>query len=135
MESIDIDSSRCITKGKDILGLLTKRGALDLLCIFCCSDKKSRFNEIHQVLNHLSTKTLASRLKEFTKNGIMERTVYKTIPPKVEYALTTKGQSLIDVIEPLIKWIIKDKSKKQNIKNKTMQKIKFKPEDFLGNWV
>jgi DNA-binding HxlR family transcriptional regulator len=47
---------------------------------------------------------LASALKDLIKEGIVERKQYGEIPPRVEYSLTPKGESLKPIIEDLIKW-------------------------------
>ena len=56
----------------------------------------------------ISSKTLARRLKELEKDGILERQSYNEIPPRVEYKLTKKGQelfeSIINLIQQMIKW-------------------------------
>ena len=49
-----------------------------------------------------SSKTLAIRLKELEKNGILSRKSYNEIPPRVEYKLTSKGQELIESIISLL---------------------------------
>jgi len=91
--------------GNEMMKLFGNRGAIDLLCIFCCSDKAMRFNQINTTLKHISTKTLTSRLKEFEDYGILKRTAFNEIPPRVEYSITEKGQKLTNSIIPLLTWI------------------------------
>jgi DNA-binding HxlR family transcriptional regulator len=55
----------------------------------------------------ISSKTLARRLKELEKDGILERQAYNEIPPRVEYKMTKKGQELVESILNLVKWMIK----------------------------
>jgi DNA-binding HxlR family transcriptional regulator len=55
----------------------------------------------------ISSKTLARRLKELEKDGILERQAYNEIPPRVEYKMTKKGQELVESILNLIQWMIK----------------------------
>jgi DNA-binding HxlR family transcriptional regulator len=55
----------------------------------------------------ISSKTLARRLKELEKDGILERQSYNEIPPRVEYKLTKKGQELVESIINLLEWMIK----------------------------
>jgi DNA-binding HxlR family transcriptional regulator len=57
-------------------------------------------------MNGISSKTLARRLKELERDGILERHAYNEIPPKVEYKLTKKGQELVESIFNLIHWMI-----------------------------
>jgi DNA-binding HxlR family transcriptional regulator len=58
------------------------------------------------MLKHVSTKTLASRLKELEKNKVLKRTAFNEIPPRVEYSMTEKGQKLVDSLMPLLNWIV-----------------------------
>lgn len=62
---------------------------------------KRRTGQLVAALPGISTKTLTSRLKELEKHGIVRRTVYPEIPPRVEYALTDKGKELQPVIAAL----------------------------------
>jgi DNA-binding HxlR family transcriptional regulator len=55
----------------------------------------------------ISSKTLARRLKELEKEGILERQAYNEIPPRVEYKMTKKGQELVESILNLVQWMIK----------------------------
>jgi len=55
----------------------------------------------------ISSKTLARRLKELEKDGILERQAYNEIPPRVEYKMTKKGQELVESILNLVQWMIK----------------------------
>lgn len=92
--------------GKDTLRLISSRGTMEVLSLFCCSQKKVRFTELSNLFKHISTKTLASRLKELEKEGILNRTAYNEIPPRVEYSMTEKGQSLAEAVEPLMRWMV-----------------------------
>jgi DNA-binding HxlR family transcriptional regulator len=56
-------------------------------------------------MNHISTKTLSTRLRQLVNKEILLRTVYNEIPPRVEYSITDKGQNLVDSLIPLINWI------------------------------
>ena len=55
----------------------------------------------------ISSKTLARRLKELEKIGILKKQAYNEIPPRIEYKLTKKGQKLAESIINLIQWMIK----------------------------
>lgn len=63
-----------------------------------------RFGELLQSLKGASPKTLSVRLKELERHGIVTRTVYPVIPPKVEYALTEKGLDLAPIFREMKKW-------------------------------
>jgi len=108
---MDPTLAKCITNGAATLKMLSSRRTIEILYTFCCAPKKLRFNELNTHLNHISTKTLASRLKELEKERILTRTAYNEIPPRVEYSLTPKGQNLLEALLPLIQWIANEKQK------------------------
>jgi DNA-binding HxlR family transcriptional regulator len=87
--------------------LITKRGTLEILIPLCCTTDPVRYMKFKQTLRGFSSKTLAIRLKELQKGGILERQAYNEIPPKVEYKLTIKGQELVESIIDLLHWMRK----------------------------
>ena len=60
-----------------------------------------RFNALRAALEHISSKTLSSRLKNLEELGFVQRIAFLEIPPRVEYHLTEKGRELGDVIAAL----------------------------------
>ena len=87
--------------------LITKRGTLEILIPLCCTTNSVRYKQFRQTLKGVSSKTLAARLKELEKAGILERRSYNEIPPRVEYRLTVKGQELVESIINLLQWMRK----------------------------
>jgi len=87
--------------------LITKRGTLEMLIPLCCTTETVRYKQFRELLKGFSSKTLARRLKELEKGGILERQAYNEIPPRVEYKLTTKGQELVESIINLLQWMRK----------------------------
>lgn len=71
--------------------------------------KKLRFNNILSRVEGITGKTLAERLKELESLKLIKRTIYKEIPPRVEYELTPKGERLVRAIVPLIEWAVNNK--------------------------
>lgn len=63
-----------------------------------------RFNEILHALPDISAKVLSSTLKTLENDGLVSRKLYPSIPPKVEYSITDKGDSLIPILGELIRW-------------------------------
>jgi len=57
-------------------------------------DKTLRFSELLRSLDGISPKTLSLRLKELEEQGIVSRTIYAEVPPRVEYTITEKGKRL-----------------------------------------
>ncbi|MDX6480407.1 MAG: hypothetical protein QOG85_917 [Gaiellaceae bacterium] len=63
-----------------------------------------RFNEFKQTLEGIPPRTLAARLAELEAAGVLERRVFDTRPPRVEYQLTEAGRRLRYVVEALNVW-------------------------------
>ena len=67
-------------------------------------DGKMRFSELKNSIGNISQKVLTQNLRALESNGLLSRTVYPVVPPKVEYELTELGYSLKLVIDALRKW-------------------------------
>lgn len=63
-----------------------------------------RFSELQKSLGSISPRTLSTRLKQLEKDRIIKKKVYAQVPPKVEYTLTARGNSLHDIIDDLRVW-------------------------------
>ncbi len=63
-----------------------------------------RFNEMHKMIDSISQKMLAVTLKSLEADGLIIRTQYPEIPPRVEYTLSERGASLIPHIKSLVEW-------------------------------
>lgn len=63
-----------------------------------------RFNEMKKYIGEISYKTLSSTLKELEADKLVRREEYPQIPPKVEYSLTERGQSLIPILNAICDW-------------------------------
>jgi DNA-binding HxlR family transcriptional regulator len=63
-----------------------------------------RFNELQKRLTGITHRTLTRQLRELEGDGMVERTIYAEVPPRVEYALTARGQSLIPILLQLRDW-------------------------------
>src|ERR1051325_11324474 len=87
--------------------LITKKGTLEILIPLCCTTKPVRYIKFRHTLKGFSSKTLAIRLKELQKIGILERQSYNETPPRVEYKLTMEGQELVESIVNLLQWMRK----------------------------
>ncbi|MFZ0221622.1 MAG: winged helix-turn-helix transcriptional regulator [Candidatus Nitrosopolaris sp.] len=90
------DATSLMAETAKLRRLITKRGTLEILIPLCCTTDPVRYMKFRQILRGFSNKTLAIRLKELQKGGILERQAYNEIPPRVEYKLTIKGQQLVE---------------------------------------
>ena len=69
--------------------------------------------ELKRFLSSISFKTLTNTLRELENDGLIIRKEYAQIPPKVEYSLSKRGQSLIPILQAMSKWGKKDKKGKK----------------------
>lgn len=63
-----------------------------------------RYGNLKQSIPHISHKVLVQELKNLESDGLIVRTIYPTIPPRVEYSLTDRGQSLEKILSELCAW-------------------------------
>jgi DNA-binding HxlR family transcriptional regulator len=63
-----------------------------------------RFNELKKDLEGISQKVLTDSLRSMEEDGLITRTVYPEVPPRVEYALSDLGQSLKPVLDSMVEW-------------------------------
>ena len=101
------DSQKLMLQTTKLRNLITKRGTFEMLIPLCCTTNPVRYKQFRELMKGISSKTLARRLKELEKDGILERHAYNEIPPRVEYKMTKKGQELVESIINLIQWMIK----------------------------
>ena len=67
-----------------------------------------RFSELKRKVGTVTQRSLTKQLRELETDGIIDRTVYAVVPPKVEYSLTAKGHRLSPVIGALRAWGLED---------------------------
>ena len=76
-----------------------------MVILFCLMEfEVVRFNELRRYLKNVSDKTLSNNLKELEKDRLIIRKEYPQIPPKVEYSLSDRGKSLMEVLDQLCIW-------------------------------
>ena len=75
------------------------------IVLYCLMEYEPvRFNELRRYLGSAADKTLSQTLKELERDGLIHREMYPEIPPKVEYSLTERGHSLVQVLDQLCVW-------------------------------
>ncbi len=101
------DADMLMKETSKLRKLITKKGTLEILIPLCCTTNPVRYIKFRNTLKGFSSKTLAVRLKELEKGGILERKSYNETPPRVEYNLTQKGQELVESAIHLLQWMRK----------------------------
>lgn len=75
-----------------------------LLILRNLMERPWRFNELRKNLEGVSQKVLTDSLRSMEADGIITRTVYPEVPPRVEYALTGLGSSLKPILDAMVDW-------------------------------
>lgn len=80
-------------------------GKHKMVILYCLMEFETvRFNEMKRYLKRITDKTLSTNLKELEADGLIIRTEYPQVPPKVEYSLSERGKSLVAVLDQLCIW-------------------------------
>jgi DNA-binding HxlR family transcriptional regulator len=89
-------------------------GKWTLLVIRDLAEGRSRFCELERSLEGISPRTLSLRLRALEEEGVVVRKTYPEVPPRVEYALTEKGNALVPLIEDMRRygrrWLFEEES-------------------------
>jgi DNA-binding HxlR family transcriptional regulator len=87
---------------RDVLDRLGDRWTL--LVLMQLRDGTLRFTALKRQIGDISQRMLAQTLRQLEYDGLVNRKLYPTIPPKVEYSLTELGQSMLKPVGGLIEW-------------------------------
>jgi DNA-binding HxlR family transcriptional regulator len=79
-------------------------GRWKLLLLHKLAPQTLRFGEIKKLLPHITDRMLTLQLRELEQDGLISRTVFAEVPPRVEYALTASGQALAPTWQNLEAW-------------------------------
>ena len=75
-----------------------------LLVVELLGEGTRRFTELRRDIEGISQRMLTLTLRRLERDGLVTRTVHAVVPPRVDYALTPLGRSLLDAIAPLVTW-------------------------------
>lgn len=98
-------------KLRDEFGHCPIRNVLDrigdkwsLLIVHTLAEKPYRFGELRRTISDISQRMLTQTLRDLQRDGLIERRVFPTVPPSVEYRLTAMGKSLLKPMQELVDW-------------------------------
>ncbi len=89
-----------------------------IICVLS-ANKKMSYSEIRKEMYNITDAVLASTLKDMIADGIVDRKSYDEIPPRVEYSLTEKGDSVVPILQSICRW--SDIFYKEDMKNEMTQ--------------
>jgi DNA-binding HxlR family transcriptional regulator len=87
---------------RQVLELIADKWAT--LVIYALARGTRRYSELQREIQGVSQKMLTQTLRDLERNGLVERTVYPVVPPRVEYALTPLGKTLQEPLCTLCRW-------------------------------
>src|SRR5271169_703688 len=82
-----------------------------VLVVCTLGDGPKRFNELRKALGSISQRMLTLTLRGLERDGLITRTAFPTIPPRVDYALTALGRDLLNPVSALGAWAIRNQPK------------------------
>ena len=95
-----------------VTGLLHRLGdKWSLVTLVLLGERPHRFNELHHRIEGVSQRMLTRTLRALESDGLVRRTVYPTVPPAVEYALTSSGQALLGPLSQVANWAVERRSR------------------------
>lgn len=79
-------------------------GKYKALILWHLSGTTLRFNELRRLVPEATAKMLTQQLRELEQDELITRTVYPVVPPRVDYALTARGESLFPILQAMYDW-------------------------------
>ncbi|MPY48213.1 winged helix-turn-helix transcriptional regulator [Streptomyces acidicola] len=98
----DADLRRADSLAREIFSDVANKWAL--LIIEAMGEHTLRFSELRNEIEGISHKMLTQNLRMLERNGLVDRTVHPTVPPRVEYALTEAGRGLRRTVDSMCDW-------------------------------
>ncbi len=90
---------------RDIISRISSKWAM-LVLVTLHSNGTMRFNDIQKSIGEVSQRMLTVTLRSLEADGLIHRKVYPEVPPKVEYKLSERGESLMPLLQSLIDWAL-----------------------------
>ena len=79
-------------------------GRWKVLILYRLFQGTKRFSELERGVTGITQKVLTQQLRQLERDGIVQRTIYPQVPPRVEYRLTSRGESLKPVVDAMCQW-------------------------------
>lgn len=89
---------------RNVLARIGDKWSMLILHALTSQTAPMRFSEVQRNIQDASPKMLTTSLRNLEEDGIVSRTVYPEVPPRVEYSITPRGEELMNSMQPLIAW-------------------------------
>ncbi len=93
---------------RNILSRISDKWSLVIIFTLSKADGPMRFNALQRENGDISQKVLTSTLRTLEEDGLVERKVYAEVPPRVEYSLTERAETLLPHVNSLIGWAVEN---------------------------
>ena len=98
----EISEFEMISRTQAVLALLD--GKWTVAVLYLLANGKRRYSEIYYEVGEISKKMLTRTLRQLQAHGLVERTIYPEVPPRVEYSLTLRGWSITEPLMGMYEW-------------------------------
>jgi DNA-binding HxlR family transcriptional regulator len=113
--NIDRHSPTCLAV-RDVLNRVGDKWSV--LVVGLLGDGSKRFSELRRAIEGISQRMLTLTLRGLERDGLVTRTIYPTIPPRVDYELTATGRTLLKPINALAEWSEENRAAIQDARNR-----------------
>jgi DNA-binding HxlR family transcriptional regulator len=103
-------------QSRDAIELLSDKWRIPILHVL--SPGPLRSGELQKAIAEISPKVLTQTLRRMERDGLISRTIYPIVPPKVEYQLTPMGKSLLEPLRQLCLWAKAHRNERDNARRK-----------------
>jgi DNA-binding HxlR family transcriptional regulator len=100
MKRFDAFSAAC--PAREILASIANKWTVLVLSVL--TERTTRFNELRRRIEGVTQKALTQTLRDLERLGLVSRRIYAEVPPRVEYALTPLGRSLVEMLDAIKDW-------------------------------
>lgn len=91
---------------RNVLSRIGDKWSLLVLHTLAGSREPLRFSALRRLIPDISQKVLTDTLRHLEEDGLVVRTVYAEVPPRVEYSITERGESFMHACRPMIEWAV-----------------------------
>jgi DNA-binding HxlR family transcriptional regulator len=93
---------------RDVIAMLANKWVLYVLGLLTLTDKPLRFSELQRAIEGVTQKSLTQTLRALERDGLVDRKVYATVPPRVEYRLTDLGREAGRLTGAIADWAVEN---------------------------
>ena len=90
-------------------------GKYKVAILYYIRESVLRFGELHRLMPLATKRMLTKQLRELERDGMIDRKVFRQVPPRVDYSLTKEGKSIVPILEDLCEWGKRRMTKKTQV--------------------